>query len=98
MTREGLLLKKYADWIERVYGDLPTEFAPGPPTQLLKEMRADIERMAPEELIRTELEEMATNFEDAGPDAPWTGQEIADAIRDRIKNHHFYANRVEKGQ
>jgi hypothetical protein len=37
--------------------------------------------------IRTELEELAANFEGAGPDAPWTGQQIARAIRERINNH-----------
>lgn len=39
------------------------------------------------EIIHRELEELASNFEGAGPDAPWTGQEVADAIRERIKNH-----------
>lgn len=39
------------------------------------------------EIIRKELEELAANFEGAGPDAPWRGHEIADAIRERIKNH-----------
>ena len=39
------------------------------------------------EVLKEELEELASNFEGAGPDAPWTGQEIADHIRDRIKNH-----------
>lgn len=39
------------------------------------------------EAIRNELEELACNLEGAGPEAPWTGQEIADHIRDRIKNH-----------
>lgn len=43
-----------------------------------------------EDFIRRELEELAVNFEGAGPDAPWRGQEIADHIRERIKNHHFY--------
>lgn len=38
-------------------------------------------------IIKDELEELATNFEEAGPDAPWRGQEIADHIRERIKNH-----------
>ena len=48
--------------------------------------------MSIEEVIRRELEDLAENFEGAGPDVPWTGQDIADAIRERIKNHHFYAN------
>ena len=39
------------------------------------------------EVLKKELEELASNFEDAGPDATWTGQEIADNIRDLIKNH-----------
>ncbi len=39
------------------------------------------------DIVYTELEELANNFEGAGPEAPWTGQEIADHIRDRIKNH-----------
>ena len=39
------------------------------------------------DIICTELEELANNFEGAGPDAPWTGQEIADHIRERIKNY-----------
>lgn len=38
-------------------------------------------------VMRVELEELAVNFEEAGPDAPWRGQEIADHIRERIKNH-----------
>lgn len=37
--------------------------------------------------ILNELDELADNFEGAGPEAPWTGQEIADHIRERIKNH-----------
>lgn len=45
--------------------------------------------MTTEEIIKHELEELAQCFEGAGPEAPWTGQEIADAIRERIKNHHF---------
>jgi hypothetical protein len=51
MTREGQLLKKYADWIERIYGDLPVDVAPGPPKQLLKEMRADIELLQASNII-----------------------------------------------
>lgn len=47
--------------------------------------------MTVKEIIECELEELAQMFEGAGPDAPWRGQEIADAIRDRIKNHHFIA-------
>ena len=39
------------------------------------------------EIISQELEELASNFEEAGLDAPWRGQEVADLIRDRIKNH-----------
>lgn len=39
------------------------------------------------DLIRAELEALAEAFEGAGPEAPWTGQEIADHIRERIKNH-----------
>jgi len=39
------------------------------------------------EIISTELEDLAQAFEGAGPDAPWRGQEIADHIRERIKNH-----------
>lgn len=38
-------------------------------------------------ILRDELEQLAEHFEGAGPDAPWRGQEIADAIRERIKNH-----------
>ena len=40
-----------------------------------------------QDLIRAELEALAEAFEGAGPEAPWTGQEIADHIRERIKNH-----------
>jgi hypothetical protein len=34
--------------------------------------------------LEAELEELASNFEGAGPDAPWTGRQIADHIRRRI--------------
>jgi hypothetical protein len=47
--------------------------------------------MTTEEIIKCELEELAQLFEGAGPDAPWTGQEIADTIRERIRNHHLIA-------
>lgn len=39
------------------------------------------------DLIRAELKSLANDFEEMGPDRRWTGQEIADAIRERIKNH-----------
>jgi hypothetical protein len=45
--------------------------------------------MTTKEIIECELEELAQLFEGAGPESPWTGQEIADAIRERIKNHHY---------
>jgi diphthamide synthase (EF-2-diphthine--ammonia ligase) len=35
--------------------------------------------------VEAELEAMAANFEEAGPDASWTGKEIAHAVRERIK-------------
>lgn len=46
----------------------------------------EVDRMRRATIIN-ELEELADNFEGAGPDAPWRGQEVADAIRERIKNH-----------
>jgi hypothetical protein len=39
------------------------------------------------EIIQAELEELAKNFEGAGPQATWTGEQIAWHIRERIKNH-----------
>ena len=30
---------RFADWIEELYGSLPTDLAPGPPKTLLAEMR-----------------------------------------------------------
>lgn len=62
--------------IERREGEGMTEFT-------IRRMRAEI--------IERELEELATNFEGAGLDAHWLGQEIANSIRERIKNHHFLA-------
>lgn len=35
-------LTKYADWIDGVYSSLPSDQAPGPPRQLLKEMRESV--------------------------------------------------------
>ena len=48
--------------------------------------KPEVDRVKRAALIN-ELEELAENFEGAGPDAPWRGQEIADHIRERIKNH-----------
>lgn len=36
--------KKFADWIEELYGSLSRERAPGPPITLLHEMRAAFEQ------------------------------------------------------
>lgn len=46
-------------------------------------------------LLRDELEDLAAGFEGAGPDAPWTGQEVADAIRRRIENHPTIPERTK---
>ncbi len=54
------------------------------PVSLLTQPEVDRMKRA---TIINELEELADNFEGAGADAPWRGQEIADAIRERIKNH-----------
>jgi hypothetical protein len=35
------LLRHYANWIEDIYGQLPTDKAPGPPRMLLQKMRED---------------------------------------------------------
>ena len=45
VTETAALLVKYADWIERAYGHLPSDKAPGPPRQLLMEMRADVDHL-----------------------------------------------------
>ena len=45
------------------------------------------------EIIEKELADLANCFEGAGPEAPWRGQEIADHIRDRIKNHPALSDR-----
>lgn len=44
------------------------------------------------EIIEKELADLAACFEGAGPEAPWTGQEIADHLRERIKNHPALSN------
>jgi hypothetical protein len=44
------------------------------------------------EVIERELKDLADCFEGAGPDAPWRGQEIADHLRERIKNHPALSN------
>jgi hypothetical protein len=43
------------------------------------------------EVIERELAELANNFEGT-PGIPWTGQDIADALRERIKNHPALSN------
>lgn len=49
-------------------------------------MGMNLHKIVAEEL-RDELEALATNFEGAGPQAVWTGEQIAWHIRERIKNH-----------
>jgi hypothetical protein len=44
------------------------------------------------EIIERELNELACAFEDADPDGMWRGQEIADHLRERIKNHPALSN------
>ncbi|WP_354122370.1 hypothetical protein [Bradyrhizobium sp. LA6.12] len=44
-------------------------------------------RLIKAEVIERELEALAENFEGTGPDAFWSGQEVAAAIRKRIENH-----------
>ena len=63
--------------------DIDFEKTPQPVSLLTALEVADVKRSA----IINELDELAENFEGAGPDAPWRGQEIADHIRERIKNH-----------
>ena len=35
-------LMRFANWIDDLYGDLPNDRPPGPPRQLVKEMRASV--------------------------------------------------------
>jgi hypothetical protein len=36
--------KRFADWIDQLYSDLPKDRAPGPPITLLREMRSAFEQ------------------------------------------------------
>jgi hypothetical protein len=63
--------------------EIDFETTPQPVSLLTKPELDSVKRST----IINELEELAENFEGAGADAPWRGQEIADAIRERIKNH-----------
>lgn len=49
------------------------------------------EQMLRKEIIQAELEELARNFEGSGADVQWTGREISEALRRRIRNHNFLA-------
>ena len=48
------------------------------------------------EVIERELKDLADCFEGCGPDTPWTSQDIADKLRERIKNHPALSNGERK--
>jgi len=55
-------------------------------------------RLIKAEIIERELEDLAASYEGAGPDALWTGKEIADHLRERIKNHPALTNGHQGGE